>query len=353
MKPDKKILNVFLDTEVFMRNNFNILSGNLFKIILLAAEKRLKLILTDITVLEIENNIKKEVDASKQALMSFKNKGKILKNCTKPSLKYFFNEFDSNEVTDNLMVQFHAFISSSKALVLNANDVSVKEVFDKYFKSLPPFNKGSKKSEFPDAFAFGVIEKWCADNKENIIIVSGDPDWEKASELNDSFLYFRTIQEFLDYIHKEELKKKTLKLIYENENEISKSVKEQFLNLGFLLENVNGNVNDIKVLELKLLDPYLVDVGKLTFIFNLLYEIQYVAYITIEDYSFASYDKEDNRYYNVKEVEEKVNDVIELYVNVEIKYDEMLKNGKISNIELESHKDISIIFDEDDGWPYK
>ena len=229
MKLESQKRYVFLDTEVFIKNNFNFSFSHLYKIINLANEEKLSLIITDVTISEIENHIKEEVEQSNHAVKNLHKKGKILRNCNDPSFKNIF-EFDHQIIQLHLLNQLREFLRNSKAIIINTDDVSVKEIFRKYFTFTPPFSKGKKKYEFPDAFAFGALEKWCAEKNEELVIVSGDPDWEDASKLNKSFTYFDKIQEVLDLIYKEnKLTEVANKFLKEHESEIYKSAKEQFL----------------------------------------------------------------------------------------------------------------------------
>lgn len=72
-------------------------------------------------------------------------------------------------------------LNSAKALILAYPTLNITEVFDKYFLSKPPFGRGDKKHEFPDAFAFAHLEQWCAEKKRTVTFLTKDKDFSKLS----------------------------------------------------------------------------------------------------------------------------------------------------------------------------
>jgi hypothetical protein len=59
------------------------------------------------------------------------------------------------------------------------------EVVRRYHHGLPPFSKGKKKAEFPDAIALLSLELYAKGNKTKILAVSGDGDWKAFGEKSE------------------------------------------------------------------------------------------------------------------------------------------------------------------------
>lgn len=77
--------------------------------------------------------------------------------------------------------QFTAFLTSSAALVLTAEDyVPMAELVRTYFGGMPPFEeKNPKKSEFPDAIALLTLDAWAEKEDRHVLVVSKDKDWQR------------------------------------------------------------------------------------------------------------------------------------------------------------------------------
>lgn len=85
--------------------------------------------------------------------------------------------------------RFDNYIEKSGCEILqDENLVSTKDLFERYFKFLPPFGIGKKKSEFPDALALSALEATARARGNGIIVVSRDGDWRNFCE-ESSYLY--------------------------------------------------------------------------------------------------------------------------------------------------------------------
>jgi hypothetical protein len=79
--------------------------------------------------------------------------------------------------------QFSEFMTDTSLKVIPAQgNVPLDDVICRYFNSKPPFSKGKKKNEFPDAIALISLESWAAKYQSEIIVVSQDSDWKDFCE---------------------------------------------------------------------------------------------------------------------------------------------------------------------------
>lgn len=77
------------------------------------------------------------------------------------------------------------FFREIGATVVSVDAVSAKQLINLYFESAPPFARGKKKNEFPDAIALLSIQEWAYKNDKCVIAVSGDSDWAAFGAKSD------------------------------------------------------------------------------------------------------------------------------------------------------------------------
>jgi hypothetical protein len=170
--------NVFLDTSLFVKENF--LEGKrINSIFSLSSKKYFNLYISVITLNEIKNQYKKRITAAIEKhnhLINDKaNDIRVLRNNKSgkdilqkfPKIKDLCAEFDEN---------IEAALEDAGAIVLDYPVLNVMEVFNHYFSGLPPFDKAEKKAEFPDAFAIAHVQLWCNENSTTAIILTQDKD---------------------------------------------------------------------------------------------------------------------------------------------------------------------------------
>lgn len=167
--------NIFLDTGIFVKENF--LEGKRINELLRLSEiKEVQIILSRITIAEIKNNYLKHLEKGLEFLGAFKNKleSRVLRNnnfgtplFAKPIKSDLIDEFNT-KLDDKL--------TKSNVVIIEYSELNIQLVFDKYFKAEFPFNSSNKKSEFPDAFAMALLEKWCETKKVKCTVFALDND---------------------------------------------------------------------------------------------------------------------------------------------------------------------------------
>src|SRR5215203_5058419 len=137
--------HVLLDTSIFIAHNYDYDSTAFRQIISLAEEEKLFVYVTRIILNEVEVHIEEDLIKAQQAFDNFRQKAdlRILKNINEPPLHGVFNGFDAAQAREILINQFHSFLQQAKVHILEIADVSVEEVFERYFSKTPPF--GNKK----------------------------------------------------------------------------------------------------------------------------------------------------------------------------------------------------------------
>ena len=347
--------HAFLDTQVFIAANFQYLSGNLLKIAQLSKEGRVVLHLTEITVQEIETNIIKAVKEAKSAINAFRKKGKILWNSQNPFFGCIFSRFDIDAVQADLIGQFHQFLETTGTDIIDISYVDIHSIFSKYFGNIPPFGSGKKKSEFPDAFALAALEHWCEENQLSLYIVSNDNDLKSACKSIASLLHINKIEELIEIIifEDENVPEIVFELLENVQNEIDQKIIELFSNLGFWLDDQDGDVENVKVKSINYLETYLANIDGDTATFNFSYSLTFSADITYKDFSYAFYDKEVDRYYMVEWIKKTITREKTFPAKVEITFNKV----KPYSVELFDIKlgieDVNISADDNSVYPYK
>jgi hypothetical protein len=285
----KKLLethNIFIDTQVFGASNFDY-SSQLFKtLISLIHDKRISVHLTEITFNEIKSNIREEVEKARSKFQSLQAKSdtRIIKNITGPLNNALNAKFDVEEVFTELADQLGQFLLNIDAHMIPIEGVSILEVFERYFSRKPPFGKDKKKNEFPDAFVLAALQKWCQENQEKVYVISGDADMIYACAGSEYLISVPTLEGFLDLVAAEnELYEFANQLLEKYKDAIIAEIYTNFPDIGFWLDEVDGEVYDVNVQSVKILKKYLVRLEEYKAIFELRAKVVYSAEISYAD----------------------------------------------------------------------
>ena len=185
--------NVFIDTSIFEGNNF-LESKRINEILKLSEEGQIRIILPQITYLEIVNRATINVKTSISRFKKFRNETKTLRNIS--SIKSRFEPLEEEKCLKEFLDLFKIRLERSKCIITDYPTVNIKEVFDKYFNDEFPFSKGEKKHEFPDAFALLSIETWCKANGCKCHVFSTDKDLLQYK--SEYLIIVESYEKFLD-----------------------------------------------------------------------------------------------------------------------------------------------------------
>ena len=240
---------VFLDTEVFIRENFNYKSTRFKSLMSLASAGRIKVFLTDLTFREIEASIRSHVDGA----ASVKPKA-VLKNSDLPGVKALFGKLDVALIQDELVGQFSEYLKVAKVTVLDVPASVLPPVLDAYFGRQPPFGSGKNKAEFPDAFVLETLREWCAQEKSDLAVVSPDKGVKTACEREEAFHHFDDLAAYLDalFASEEALSAYVREMILEAHRSIFDKAKEEFAGQGAFLADEDGDVSDLELTDVEL-----------------------------------------------------------------------------------------------------
>lgn len=355
-------LNVFIDTSIFRKMNFYY-GHPAFKALIDHINKgRCNLLLTQITVEEVRSGIMEEVTDSLHVIKKTRNPCKIMRNIPGDYFSTIFNDHNFEDIVNVLMTQFEEFQISTRPKNVSLDLADVNKVFSSYFKRSVPFGEGKKKSEFPDAFVLSALNTWADEEGKQIYIVSHDKDMGDFGTNFPNLITVKSIEEFLDTVtvYFEKLAPLAKKLLRSNAVEIANHIENEFNNLGFILEDQDGDVTDITVNRVDEFREYLISLkapagdtpGEAHF--QLTTAVEFSADISYDNLDTASYDSEEKILIPWETVDTTVESNEIVQVDLVFSYALAAPHDfEIQELRIETPVDVYVSSDHDDGWPYK
>jgi hypothetical protein len=289
-----KTRNVFIDTESFDAANLNFDSTPLIELIRLAQADFIRVFLTTITVGEVRAHISERIHEGSQNLKRFRKEGRILKNVS--ACASIFSDFDVKGAIEEVEKKFEEFLAAAKVTVLGLEGSDAESVFKDYFEKKQPFGEGKKKHEFPDAFAQQVLTKWCEKHDSILYVVSRDEDWQSTAEPLMSLV---KLQEFINLAVKDqaaELSARALTLLTKYSTKVETAIADAFKDAEFYTEDVDGDVEVVKVTRLKLNEPLVLEVDEETATISVSIHVDYEADVSYLDDEQGIWDDEDHEW---------------------------------------------------------
>lgn len=301
---------VFVDTSVFIRENYFSKGNRINTLIQIHNFGLLDFVSTEITITELLKHLREDTEQLYKNIIN--NNAELERKGIKSPVNVNL-EFDAYKSTKEVVENF---LGQTSTYVIGYNELTnIKEVFDNYFLQKPPFQGKNKKHEFPDAFVLRLLEAYCEHKGlHKIIVLSADNDMK---EYESKFLEYR---DYKTYITEKSAQKETLYEIHcylEAEQEkCSASIKEKLSDVLQDDETIYYNVlssaeiNDINIKGIDVdldIDEYSIkEQTEDYYILEIPVTLSYSVEVEYIDYDYAWYDKEDDRWYN----EELANDIV-------------------------------------------
>lgn len=218
-------LDVFIDTEVFERLNYDFSEGGKLWLIKKQVNRgAIKLFTSEIVKGEVKNHIIHNIDKIIEEINSkfSRRELKILNNDNTPR----FSKIDANELVTEALKRFEKYLDDTSAICLDIESIELKEVIQDYFKNTKPFDNKKKKSEFPDAFNMAMINKY-RDEFKPFYVISGDNDYEGL----EGITVYKDIDHLLDIINIEEvIAQQARDYIKTCDFDIEEEIRDQYIN---------------------------------------------------------------------------------------------------------------------------
>lgn len=285
--------HVFLDTEVFVRFGFKYSSTPFKALADLIARGRLKLVITDIVIREVEARIHKAVSDAAAVHKRFSKDARVLGSSNLDGVADKIERFDEAAVATNVKENFHKFLADNKAITIATMDVSLDEVLDDYFTGKPPFDTADKKAEFPDAITVKALVDWGDAEGAEILVVSGDHGVRSACAPVDYLHENDTVQAMLDHVANDDKRRADFirQQIEKHQEEIKRQVIEGFQDRYFFVIDENGDA-EVTVENAALGDVEILEIGDDEATVEVSFKIDYEADVSYDDPDMMSYDSE-------------------------------------------------------------
>lgn len=191
-------MNIFVDTSIYRSLHFIFSKHRLAELKESIGESEIRFLTTEITSAEVRNQIEEEALGVRRGINSLLNDAKML---------HSFDDY--GEVHEKLrelkktsvergVAEYQKYLADVKATTIATDAVPTAEIVEQYFRGTAPFGGGRKKHEFPDAFVLAALERWCAENRESVYILSTDPDMKRACDTSEHLHWFPGIPSFLE-----------------------------------------------------------------------------------------------------------------------------------------------------------
>lgn len=315
---------VFVDTSVFVSQNFAFGGQRFTSLRELCRRGKLRLLLTDITVREVEAKILARVGKAARALKDVKQDVNILKPLEITGLEAVFAKFDKAAHAEALEKRFHEYLDETGCEIISVDVVRPSSVFDLYFAGKPPFGEGKKKDEFPDAFVLAALRSRSERDGEKIYVVSEDPDMSKACEESSLFLHEVELSNLLELALEDE--GLAIREAHERFSVVRDEVIEQVRyafegGLDMNLLDEDGEALRVRVKDVYPIDESVVSISDVGAEYALNAEVLFEADITYPDPNSVFRDSDTGDFLYLGSVRETVERTLEVPVEVSVTFD--------------------------------
>lgn len=190
---------IFIDTSVFMQEQFFKESGRVSKLLELAYAGYIRILLPVITEQEWRKHFLEDADIKLKSYDVERKLALLGKNdAALDFVKKYKALIDSYDSSEELEKVFADKIAQDGIIRIDYPffENTTASVFDKYFKKEKPFGPSGKSKEFPDAFVLAALEKYAQVNElKRIVVFSQDKD---MTEYSSALLVGQKIGEFLN-----------------------------------------------------------------------------------------------------------------------------------------------------------
>jgi hypothetical protein len=289
--------NVFVDTSIHVAAKFTYGSGRFARLTQLATDDLANVVDTMIDVGEIRSNIEEQAELAADALRKFQREAQVLSTATDSSITALLRPTDKATIAAQFTAAYTDYRNKTRVRSTPLNGLDIESVFADYFARRSPFGAEKKRSEFPDAFIISALEEWCRQNDQLIYVVTHDHGMREAAAASAVLLPLASLDEFLDLVVSEEHRAAAAILqrwLVNHREAVAEGITAAFENTGFMLEEYDGDVDNVKVEMLKAAEPLLVEIGDDEAVAEVPCEITFSADISYGDPDTAVYDSEDH-----------------------------------------------------------
>ena len=343
--------NIFIDTSVYEANNF--LAGKKMQALIKYAEENvIKIYTSDILVSELKDRVRKKINESKREWKKYRNANPdgIFKNSELHSLFGQLWSIDFKEQIRIIQNKIDKVVEETPINIIKTTNTNVDLIFHRYFNNEPPFKEGLKKYEFPDAFILQSIIDWCTQQKQKMIVLSFDKDWQKS--VSDNLINYNDIDKLLEHIllRKEILEKEqkvdfVITAVKSSEEKLINEVRTWLMNDAWI-DSGEADLGEVHIDQIIMTKPDVTLLEENDACVDVNFTVDMRAEISYDDYANGFYDKEDKRWYFVESVNDTLYKEIDIVTTVNVEYDLPKKTYDVEIEQINNDESIDLGFDE-------
>ena len=295
---------VFIDTSAYENKNYQFGQHILGRLQELIEQEKIHLLVTDVTKSEIESHLKKKSVEAASKIKHITKDAMFLRNTPELDCYGIFTKVSGDEIYDLVHKKFLEFLEGRCVEIISVSSVDPNVVFNAYFHNLPPFDKESKKHEFPDAFALEAVKQISLRRGHAVYIVSSDGDMKSFCANESSFIHLESVDDLIDLIVRSdkayEEPTKFADEVFELLQEKIKALALQALQDGeFNYENTepfDDVISSIDIDSLTIKKKTLQNVDAEWAEYSVEFEVTVIANYQFSDYDRSPWDPEDKQY---------------------------------------------------------
>lgn len=340
---------VFLDTEVFRAHHLDFQSPNIRRLVRLAVEGAVRLLLTTVTKGEVMDDLKERAREAIKQLKEVRRLSGTMRRIMPEESVQAIEAVKRDEAAATLQKEFDDFIAETHADMLDLSGVSADAIFMKYFEGTPPFGGqgDNKKVEFPDAFAFKTLEGWSSANgNAKIYVVGNDSDWKRMCAGHPSLISVDRLDELLQRFTNTEVSFAIKQGLEEHHEELVKMIRSEAEKLDFYVGCdvlINGEIDDYEILDVTVTDFKVVEIKDGEASVSVICEVSVSAGVGADDPDSGIKDSETKSIYYVYRIAGTVERTVDMTAEVTVKYD--MDNPEQATIQRVKFEDYSVELD--------
>jgi predicted nucleic acid-binding protein len=266
---------IFLDTSVYVQESYRFSGTSLGKLAGMSSDDELRLVVPEIIQQEVAYKLREtaEEHAAKILTALDSNIIGLIGDKDKKLVGLDF-QIDQEKLVESIAATWERFRVRCNAESIPHANIDLSGVVASYFDARPPFGKGRKRNEFPDAFAVASMVRFAEDNPGRpIYVVSRDNGMLEAFRNDARFMCHKELSEVLDKYnrHTEALSPAAHALMEENVDWITEVIVDELnanpslyapeYRIGRIyIHNVSVDLYEMNLVEIGL-DRAVFDVG--------------------------------------------------------------------------------------------
>ena len=295
---------IFIDTSAYENKNFQFNDHALGRLCEFLENRRLHLLITQVTIDEIKKHLYSKSEEAAKSIKKTQREAMFLRNAPELACHGIFENIKADDIYKIVLEKFESFLDISNAEIVSIDNVKASTVFEKYFRSEPPFGGTNKKSEFPDAFVLEAVNDISQSRGHPLYVISSDGDMERYAEKADNMIHLKKVDDLLDLVARkeDELKEPVIfsEVIFEKlKDDLLARAKNILTESEFYSDSASDfddEIYQIKIENIGIKKKNIISVSDEHVEYEIYFDVTLIAHYSIADYERSPWDPEDKRY---------------------------------------------------------